>query len=113
MAIGALPARASGNENRALTQQWARAIYGDQPAAAKVAGVRYRSADFGGRALALWDCPDEIEGAPIVKVLASKSFCRTAGGAQGGPRHSLRKRRGRRISADEHPISYPNLRTRR
>jgi hypothetical protein len=31
MAIGALPALGDGNEARALTQQWARAIYEDNP----------------------------------------------------------------------------------
>lgn len=61
MAIGALPALATGNEKRELTQQWARAIYEDQPAAAKVEGIHYRSAYRGGRSLALWDCPDDIE----------------------------------------------------
>ncbi|TCN53372.1 RES domain-containing protein [Rhodococcus sp. SMB37] len=61
MAIGALPALASGNENRELTQQWACAIWEDQPATAKVEGIHYRSAYRGGRALALWDCPDGVE----------------------------------------------------
>ncbi|MDV8015712.1 RES family NAD+ phosphorylase [Rhodococcus sp. IEGM 1241] len=61
MAIGALPALASGNENRDLTQKWARAICEDQPAAGKVEGIHYRSAYRGGRALALWDCLGEVE----------------------------------------------------
>ncbi|NLE79449.1 MAG: RES family NAD+ phosphorylase, partial [Rhodococcus sp.] len=61
MAIGALPALASGSEDRELTQQWARAIYEDQPAAEKVEGIHYRSAYRGDRALALWDCSDDIE----------------------------------------------------
>ncbi|MGX6508733.1 RES family NAD+ phosphorylase [Rhodococcus sp. SJ-2] len=61
MALGALPALASGNENRELTQQWARAIYEDQPAATKIEGIHYRSAYRGDRALALWDCSDDVE----------------------------------------------------
>lgn len=56
MAIGALPALADGNEPRALTQQWARAIYEDQPASRNVTGIRYRSAYNGGFSLAVWDC---------------------------------------------------------
>jgi hypothetical protein len=55
MAIGALPALADGNEKRDLTQQWARAIYEDQPAWRRVTGIRYRSAYNGGISLALWD----------------------------------------------------------
>ncbi|QZS52687.1 RES domain-containing protein [Rhodococcus opacus] len=61
MAIGALPALASGNENRDLTQQWARAIYEDQPAATKVDGIRYRTAYRDNYSLVLWDCPDDVE----------------------------------------------------
>lgn len=60
MKIGALPALSAGNERRALTQQWARAIYEDQPAGATVRGVRYRSAYNDGVALALWDCDDDV-----------------------------------------------------
>jgi hypothetical protein len=55
MAIDALPALADGNEPRELTQEWARAIYEDQPASTKVAGIRYRTAYNGGIALAVWD----------------------------------------------------------
>lgn len=61
MAIGAVPALASGNEDRELTQQWAQAIYEDQPAATKVDGIRYRTAYRGDYSIALWDCPDAVE----------------------------------------------------
>lgn len=61
MAIGAVPALASGNEDRELTQQWAQAIYEDQPAATKVEGIRYRTAYRGDYSIALWDCPDAVE----------------------------------------------------
>lgn len=60
LAIGALPALAAGNEHRGLTQQWARAIYEDQPAATKVDGIRYRTAYNDDHALALWDCDNAI-----------------------------------------------------
>lgn len=55
MAIGALPALADGDLPRTLTQEWARAIYEDQPAPRRVTGLRYRSAYNGGISLALWD----------------------------------------------------------
>ena len=42
MAIGALPALSDGNEARSLTQQWARAIYEDQPAGPKTTGIAGR-----------------------------------------------------------------------
>lgn len=58
--IGALPALSVGNERRALTQLWARAIYEDQPAGSAVQGVRYRSAYNDGISLALWDCDDDV-----------------------------------------------------
>ena len=60
MQIGALPALSTGNERRALTQQWARAIFEDQPAGPTVRGVRYRSAYNDGISLALWDCDDDV-----------------------------------------------------
>ncbi|PBC51734.1 RES family NAD+ phosphorylase [Rhodococcus sp. ACPA1] len=60
LAIGALPALAAGNEHRGLTQQWARAIFEDQPAATKVDGIRYRTAYNDDHALALWDCDNAI-----------------------------------------------------
>ena len=61
MAIGALPTLADGNEARSLTQQWARAIFEDNPAGAQVRGVRYRTAYNFGYSLALWDCDDSVE----------------------------------------------------
>lgn len=61
MAIGALPTLADGNEARALTQQWARAIFEDQPAGSAVRGVRYRTAYNFGYSIALWDCDDSVE----------------------------------------------------
>lgn len=61
MAIGALPTLADGNEPRSLTQQWARAIFEDQPAGRDVCGVRYRTAYNFGHSLALWDCDDSVE----------------------------------------------------
>ena len=61
MAIGALPALADGPYPRALTQQWARAIYEDDPTGAHVSGVRYSSAYNGGVALALWDSAGHVD----------------------------------------------------
>jgi hypothetical protein len=61
MAIGALPALGDGNEARALTQQWARAIYEDQPAGPEISGIHYRSGYNSGQALALWDCDADVE----------------------------------------------------
>ena len=61
MAIGALPTLADGNETRALTQQWARAIFEDQPAGRTVRGVRYRSAYNFGHSIAPWDCDDRVD----------------------------------------------------
>jgi RES domain len=54
MAIGALPALADAQLPRTLTQEWARAIYEDQPAQRRVTGIRYRSAYNGDYSLALW-----------------------------------------------------------
>lgn len=55
MAVGALPQLTDGEVPRALTQDWARAIYEDRPTGGPVDGVRYRSAYRAGTALALWD----------------------------------------------------------
>jgi hypothetical protein len=60
MAIGALPALGDGNEARSLTQQWARAIYKDQPAGPEITGIHYRSGHNSGEALALWDCDADV-----------------------------------------------------
>jgi hypothetical protein len=61
LAIGALPSLADGSEARPLTQEWARAIYEDQPAGPEVAGIRYRTGYNFGYSLALWDCDDGVE----------------------------------------------------
>jgi RES domain len=61
MAIGALPALGDGHEPRSLTQEWARAIYEDQPAGPDVTGIHYRSGYNSGEALALWDCDAHVE----------------------------------------------------
>ena len=61
MAIGALPALATGALKRTLTQQWARAIYEDQPAAKPVTGIAYNSAYNGAMSLALWDSAGLVE----------------------------------------------------
>jgi hypothetical protein len=61
MAIGALPALGDGDEPRALTPQWARAIYEDHPAGPEITGIHYRSAYNSGESLALWDCDANIE----------------------------------------------------
>ena len=61
LAIGALPSLADGSEARPLTQEWARAIYEDQPAGPAVTGVRYRTGYNFGFSLALWDCDDGVE----------------------------------------------------
>jgi hypothetical protein len=53
--IGALPSLCTGDVPRDLTQEWARAIYEDQPAGVPVAGVLYRSAYDYGLCLALFE----------------------------------------------------------
>lgn len=61
LAIGALPALADGDLPRALTQEWARAIYDDNPTGRHVYGIRYRSAYNGGHALAVWDSAGAVQ----------------------------------------------------
>jgi hypothetical protein len=61
MAIGALPSLAVGHEPRALTQQWARAVFEDKPAGRAIFGVRYQSAYNSGCSLALWNCSDKVQ----------------------------------------------------
>ena len=61
LAIDGLPALGDGNEARSLTQQWARAIYKDQPAGPGITGIHYRSGYNSGQALALWDCDADVE----------------------------------------------------
>jgi hypothetical protein len=59
-AIGALPALGSGNEKRDLTQEWARAIFEDQPTGTPLDGILYRSAYHHGLAGALWNCDSRL-----------------------------------------------------
>lgn len=61
MQIGALPSLATGDYPRARTQEWARAIYEDQPVHQKtIQGVYYSAAHTGGPALTLWDTAGQI-----------------------------------------------------
>lgn len=61
MSIGALPALATGNEKRELTQQWARALFEDQPVdGGVIEGIHYDTAYSQGRSLALWDCATAV-----------------------------------------------------
>jgi hypothetical protein len=62
MRIGALPSLATGDYPRASTQEWARAIYEDQPVARKtVRGAYYGAAHTNGPAVALWDTDGDVE----------------------------------------------------
>lgn len=62
MAIGALPSLATGDYPRTRTQQWARAIFEDQPVAGTIVrGVYYDAAHTNGPALALWNTGADIE----------------------------------------------------
>lgn len=62
MRIGALPSLATGDYQRIRTQEWARAIYEDQPVAGEtVRGVYYNAAHTNGPAVALWDTTDDID----------------------------------------------------
>ncbi|MFE4500004.1 RES family NAD+ phosphorylase [Rhodococcus sp. NPDC056743] len=60
MTINALPALAQGAVPRESTQEWARAIFEDQPAGDSVSGIHYRTAYGDGEALALWDCGSSV-----------------------------------------------------
>lgn len=60
MAIGALPAPANGQFDRALMQEWARAIHEDSPSGASVDGIFYHSGYNGGRALVVWSAEQKI-----------------------------------------------------
>jgi hypothetical protein len=70
LAIGALPALADADLSRPLTQEWARAIYEDDPIGAHVTGVHYRSGYNGGEALALWDSSGLVETVEVGGVVA-------------------------------------------
>jgi hypothetical protein len=62
MRIGALPTLAAGDYPRPRTQEWARAIYEDQPVARhRIHGVYYDAAHSNGPALALWNTESRIE----------------------------------------------------
>jgi len=52
MAIGAVGTLGSGDEQRTLTQAWARAIYEDLSG---LHGVKYRGAHQGGVSVAVWE----------------------------------------------------------
>lgn len=62
MSIGALPSLATGSYPRVRTQEWARAIFEDQPVPERtVAGVYYNAAHTNGPALALWNTDGRVE----------------------------------------------------
>lgn len=62
MSIGALPSLATGSYPRVQTQQWARAIFEDQPVAeTTVQGVYYDAAHTNGPAVALWNAAGNVE----------------------------------------------------
>jgi hypothetical protein len=61
MMIGGLPAMNVADLPRPETQAWARAIYEDRPADARVCGVRYTSAYAAGISLALWETAPNLE----------------------------------------------------
>jgi RES domain len=55
MSIDALPSLATGDVERPLTQEWARAIYDDEPADSPISGVLYTGAHDEGLCLGLFD----------------------------------------------------------
>jgi RES domain len=55
MLLGASQVLAAGDNRRSDTQEWARAIYEDNPPGRPVAGIRYSGAHDSGTCLALWD----------------------------------------------------------
>lgn len=62
ISIGALPSLATGDYPRRRTQQWARAIFEDQPVPdSKVSGVYYSAAYSNCEALALWNTDTQVE----------------------------------------------------
>nr|WP_221195325.1 RES domain-containing protein [Hoyosella altamirensis] len=61
MRIGALPSLATGDYPRPRTQEWARAIYEDQPVTRRhIHGVYYDAAHSNGPALALWNTEHHV-----------------------------------------------------
>jgi hypothetical protein len=69
MAIGAQKSLCSGNEDRSLTQEWARAIYEALPGGDDVVGVRYEGAHDGMPCVAVW------ETAPALQLLDDSPSC--------------------------------------
>jgi hypothetical protein len=64
MLIDALPSLATGDYPRPRTQEWARAIYEDQPVPRSrrpIRGIYYQSAHAGGTALALMNTAGAVE----------------------------------------------------
>ena len=64
MLIDALPSLATGDYPRPRTQEWARAIYEDQPvppARRPIRGIHYQSAHAGGTALALMNTTGDVQ----------------------------------------------------
>jgi hypothetical protein len=61
MAIGAYPSLLTGAYPYAQTQEWARAIYEDQPARKHVTGIQYTAAHAGADSLALWDTDNDVQ----------------------------------------------------
>lgn len=61
MQIDALPSLATADHPRSLTQEWARAIWEDQPAPLPVHGIRYNAAHTNGAALVLWNTDDRVD----------------------------------------------------
>jgi hypothetical protein len=61
MAIGAYPSLLTGAYPYRQTQEWARAIYEDQPARKAVTGIRYTAAHAGADSLVLWDTDDDVQ----------------------------------------------------
>lgn len=61
MQIDALPSLATADHPRSLTQEWARAIWDDQPARQPVHGIRYNTAHTNGAALALWNTDQQVD----------------------------------------------------
>jgi hypothetical protein len=69
MQIGATVGLGAGYVPRRVSQEWARAIYEDDPAGVQAEGVRYVSAHDGLYAAALWDRAPEL----LVATLANGS----------------------------------------
>lgn len=60
MEIGALPTLGTGDIKRSLSQEWARAIYEDDPLGTHADGMKYTSAYNGADALAIWDSATKV-----------------------------------------------------